>query len=165
MTAHFGDLDWIINQRAGFMSHTSLASCYYFMRKSTEKTQTNLTRRRIPITSGKIISDPNFGFWLAFFLPHHYSLVGGQPIYIFPNKPTTESRASLYSKLNDIRNFRNRVKHCEPLCFQGNAINCTEAIQVRTKLYNLVEWINPELVPFLKIVDNTQNKINQIMNI
>jgi len=165
MATYFVDPDWIINQKTGFMSHHSLNGSHYFLRTSVHKTENNLTRRGIPITSGKIISDQNFGFWLAFFLPHHYALVGGQPIYIFPNKPSIEDRASLYSKLDDLRSFRNRVNHCEPICFHGHNIDCSEAIEIRTKLYNLVEWITPDLIPFLKAVDNTQSKINQIMNI
>lgn len=165
MTAHFEDPDWIINQKAGFMSHHSLGSSHYFLRTSVRKTESNLTRRAIPITSGKIISDQNFGFWLAFFLPHHYALVAGQPIYAFPNKPAVEDRASIYSKLDDIRSFRNRVNHCEPICFHGHIIDCAEALDIRAKLYDLVRWINPDLVPFLKSVDSTQNKIDQIMNI
>ncbi len=165
MASHFADPDWIINQKNGFMSHHSLHHSHYFLRTSVRKTENNLNRRAIPITSGKIISDQNFGFWLAFFLPHHYALVGGQPIYIFPNKPAMEDRASLYSKLDALRSFRNRVNHCEPICFYGHNIDCSEATDMRTKLYNLVEWINPDLKPFLKAVDNTQSKIDQIMNI
>lgn len=165
MTAYFADPDWIINQKAGFMSDYSLNGSHYFLRTSVRKTENSLIRRAIPITSGKIISDQNFGFWLAFFYLNHYTLVGGQPIYIFPNKPARENRASLYSKLDDLRSFRNRVNHCEPICFYGHNIDCSEAIDIRTKLYNLVEWITPDLIPFLKAVDNTQSKIDQIMNI
>lgn len=165
MAVHFADADWIINQKSGFMSDRSLSHSHYFLKSSIRKTEVSLARRSIPITSGKIISDQNFGFWLAFFLPHHYTLVGGQPIYIFPNKPAIEDRASLYAKLDDIRNFRNRVNHCEPICFHGHAIDCTEAIEIRTKLYNLIQWIDPQLVTFLQSMDNTQSKIDQIMNI
>lgn len=165
LSIHFADPDWIINEKAGFMSHTSLASSHYFLRTSVRKTESNLTRRTIPITSGKIISDQNFGFWLALFLPHHYRLIAGQPIHIFPHKPVIEDRASLYSKLDDIRSFRNRVNHCEPICFQGHNIDCTEAIEIRTKLYDILSWINPELVPFFEQVDNIQTKVNQIMAI
>jgi hypothetical protein len=165
MATHFADPDWIINQKSGFMSHHSLNSSYYYLKTSIRKTENKLNRRAIPITNGKIISDQTFGFWIAFFLPHHYALVSGQPIHIFPYKPATEDRASIYSKLDDLRSFRNRVNHCEPICFQTHNIDCSEAIQIRTKLYNLVEWINPDLIPFLKSIDNTQNKIDQIMNI
>jgi hypothetical protein len=165
LSAHFTDPDWIINQKNGFMRDSTLRNSHYFLKTCVQKTETKLTRRGIPITSGKIISDQTFGFWLAFFLSHHYSLVGGQPIHIFSNKPITENRASIYDKLDDIKSFRNRVNHCEPLCFNGHSIDCTLALDIRTKIYHLVTWIDPQLVPFFESIDNIQSKINQIMTI
>lgn len=165
LSEYFTDTDWIITQKNGFMNSPSLANSRYFLKKSVNKTESKLGRRGIPITSGKIISDQTFGFWIALFLPHHYSLIGGEPIKIFVNKPSTENRASLYSKLDDIRNFRNRVNHCEPLCFNGNNIDCSHILGIRTKLYNLLNWIEPDLVPFFQKIDNVENKVDNIMNI
>jgi len=165
LSTHFNDPDWIINQTTGFMRHSSLRDSHYFLRNCIQKTTTQLTRRAIPITSGKIISDQTFGFWLAFFLPHHYSLVGGQPIHIFPHKPTIENRASIYGKLNDIKSFRNRVSHCEPLCFNGHYIDCTLALNIRATLYDLLSWIDPQLIPFFENMENIQSKTNYIMTI
>jgi hypothetical protein len=147
------------------MRDNSLSNSHYFLRTCVQKTETRLRRRGIPITSGKIISDQTFGFWIAFFLSHHYSLVGGQPIHIFKNKPANENRASIYSKLDKIKDFRNRVNHCEPICFVGNNIDCTEALDVRATIYTLIEWIDPNLIPFFEGVDNIQSKANQIMKI
>ncbi|MEN9907854.1 MAG: hypothetical protein RLZZ540_995 [Bacteroidota bacterium] len=165
LTNYFADPDWIINQKGGFMHNTTLKRSHYFLRTCVQKTENKLTARHIPITSGKIISDQTFGFWLAFFLAHHYALIGGEPIHIFAYKPTIEDRASIYSKLDEIRRFRNRVNHCEPICFLAHNIGCTEALAIRSKLYNLLEWIAPELVPFFEQVDNIQSKVNQIMKI
>lgn len=165
LSPYFGDIDWIINQKSGFMRHHSLRYSHFFLKTCVQKSEDKLNRRLIPITSGKIISDQTFGFWLAFFLPHHYSLVGGQPIHIFEHKPPIEDRASIYSKLDEIRSFRNRVNHCEPICFSGHNIDCSEAVEIRTKLYNLIEWIDPKLIPFFEKVDNIQSKVNNIMRI
>ncbi len=165
LSSHFTDPDWIITQKTGFMRNSSLRSSNYFLKTSIQKTEIKLARRGIPITSERIISDQTFGFWLAFFLSHHYSLVGGQPIHIFPYKPLTENRAGIYNKLDEIKNFRNRVNHCEPLCFIGYNIDCSHALDVRTKIYDLVGWIDPGLVPFFKRIDSIQSKITQIINI
>lgn len=163
LTAHFADPDWIITQKTGFMRDNSLRNSQYFLKSCIHKAENKLTRRGIPITSGKIISDQTFGFWLAFFLAHHYSLVGGQPIHIFPYKPLAENRASIYDKLDEIKNFRNRANHCEPLCFVGHHIDCSSALAIRTKIYDLVRWIDPNLVPFFESVDNIQSKTAQII--
>ncbi len=165
LTSHFADPDWIINQKLGFMRHPSLRNSHFFLRSCVQKAENKLLVRSIPITSGKIISDQTFGFWVAFFLSHHYSLVGGQPIHAFPNKPSTENRASIHSKLEDIKSFRNRVNHCEPLCFVGSTIDCSYALNVRTELYNLINFIEPDLVPFFSSIDSVINKTNQIMKI
>lgn len=165
LSTHFNDPDWIINQKTGFMRDNSLGRSHYFLRSCVQKTETKLTRRAIPVTSGKIISDQNFGFWLSFFLAHHYSLVGGQPIHIFVHKPVTENRTSIYDKLGDIKSFRNRVNHSEPLCFSGHHIDCSLALSVRAKLYNLLRWIDPELIPFFESIDNIQSRTTYIMTI
>jgi hypothetical protein len=165
LTAHFNDPDWIIHQKTGFMQHHSLKNSHYYLRTCVQKTTANLARKAIPITSGKIIADQTFGFWLAFFLSHHYALVGGQPIHIFPYKPSTANRAIIYDKLNDIKNFRNRVNHCEPLCFVANNIDCTYALNIRAKIYHLMEWINPSLTPFFESIDNIPHKAKRMMAI
>lgn len=165
LTAHFADQDWIINQKNGFMHHNSLRSSQYFLRSCVQKTENHLTRRGIPITAGKIISDQMFGFWLSFFVPHHYALVGGQPIYVFSNKPATESRATIHNKLEAIKNFRNRMNHCEPLCFNGNTIDCTYALTIKAMLYDLIRWIDPDLESYFLSIDTVNSKCKQIMAI
>jgi len=165
LSSYFVDNDWIINQKNGFMRDNSLQQSNYFLRRSIQKAEDKLTRRGIPVTSGKIISDQTIGFWIALFLGHHYSLIGGQPLHIFSHKPATEDRASIYSKLDHIRNFRNRVNHCEPLCFSGNIIDASEVLDIRTKLYSLVMWIDPDLVSFFEGIDNVQNKVDNILRI
>ena len=165
LSAFFADPDWIINQKTGFMRSPTLRASHFFLKSCIQKSEHKLAARLIPVTSGKIISDQTFGFWLAFFLSHHYSLVRGQPIHIFAHKPSTEDRASIYSKLDEIRSFRNRINHCEPLCFNGHTIDCSDALNIRAKIYSLIEWIDPELISFFAEIDNIQSKVNQIMNI
>lgn len=165
LSSYSVDSDWIINQKNGFMRNDSLRHSNFFLKSSVQKTEDKLAQKGIPVTSGKIIYDQTFGFWIALFLGHHYALIAGQPIHIFVNKPKTEDRASIYSKMDDIRNFRNRVNHCEPICFAGNIINCTEVLNIRTKLYGLIEWIEPEIIPFFERIDNIRNKVDSIMKI
>ncbi len=165
LSTHFADANWIITQKAGFMGHSSLSRSGYFLRNCVQKTEDKLARRAIIVTSGKIISDQTFGFWLAFFLSHHYSLIEGKPIHVFAHKPATQNRASIYNKLDDIKNFRNRVNHCEPLCFNEHNIDCSWALDIRKKLYDLIGWIDPEMVTFFESLDNIQSKITRIMSI
>jgi len=165
LVRHFRDTDWIINEKAGFMSHPSLGRNAFYLKREITKSENKFIRRRIRITSQKIIADQNFGFWVALFLPIHYSLVAGQSIYTFPNKPTTITRSNIYNNLLAIKNIRNRINHCEPICFSRRIVDCTKALEVRNKMFDLIEWIDPDLIPFFKKLDNIQNKINNITRI
>lgn len=165
LATHFADADWIINQKAGFMSDPSLARSRFFLRTSVRKTEQTLARRGLPVTAGKIVSDQMFGFWLALYVPHHFMLIAGTPLLAFPLKPATENRASIHRKLEDVKNFRNRMNHCEPLCFRGNTIDCTYAIHIRTTLYDLLDWIDPDLRSYFQTIDTTTQKIASIMRI
>jgi len=165
LSTYFTDNEWIINQKSGFMSSRSLRTSRYFLRRSVQKTEDNLNNRGIAITSGKIISNQTFGFWIALYLSHHYMLISGEPLKVFANKPSTEDRASIYSKLDDIRKFRNRINHCEPICFTGNTIDCSRVIDIKQKLYNLINWIEPDLNPFFEDIDNIDSKVNNTMAI
>jgi hypothetical protein len=165
LTTHFSDPDWIINQKTGFMRHASLAQSHFFLRTCVQRTENNLRRRGIPVTAGKVISDQTFGFWLALFVSHHYSLIGGRPIFAFPHKPATENRASIHQKLEEIKNYRNRMNHCEPLCFVGNTIDCSYSLGIRNLLYDLVGWIDPELVSYFQTIDTIQTQTARIIRI
>ena len=145
------------------MQDPSLRASGFFLKNSVLKTEDIFRRRGIRITSGKILAEQTFGFWLALFLPHHYRLLAGQPIHIFPYKPTTENRASIYSKLNHIRAFRNRINHSEPICFSGQSVSCQTALETRLKLFGLISWIDPGLTQFLSKLDNIPNKANHIL--
>lgn len=162
LTIYFRDQDWIINQEKGFMDHRSLQRSRYYLRTNIKKSKRKLRNRNIPITSGKIISDQTFGFWTSLFLAHHYTLLQGQPIKIFQHKIPGENRASIHSKLEATKEFRNRMSHCEPLCFDGDQIDCSQALKIRNKLYDLIAWIDPQLISFFNKLDNAKNKIDRI---
>lgn len=162
LASNFSDSEWIINQKTGFMSDLSLHQSQFFLRNCVRKTERRLISKGFHLSSGKIVADQALGFWVAFFLPHHYSLVSGSPIHCFPFKPSQENRASLHSKLEEIKNFRNRVNHCEPLCFSGSTIDCTEALKIRSFLYDLLQWIDPALPNFFKKIDGISIQCRRI---
>lgn len=165
LSTHFADEDWIINQKNKFMSHDSLASSGYFLRKRIQKAENNLKRRSLPIIVGNIISEQMFGFWLAFFTPHNYAILEGKPMLIFPHKPFSENRTTIYTKLEKIKNFRNRVNHCEPICFRGKTIDCNYALHIRSTLYDLISWMEPDLATYFKSIDTIPSKCNTILSI
>lgn len=163
LTRYFNDRDWIITQKMGFMNAPSLSQSRYYLKKCVQNSENKLNRLGIPLSSGKIISDQTLGFWTSFYVSAHYGLIGGQPIHVFANKPALENRSSIHAKLDDIQKFRNRVNHCEPICFNNLNIDCAYALKIRENLFDLVTWIEPDLVPLFSKLDNTQSKINQVL--
>jgi len=164
LSTHFANQNWIKTEKNGFMNDPSLGQRPY-LKGQILSSERRMRRNHITITSGKLIADQTLGFWIALFSTPHYKLLLGKPIQILPNKPSIENRASFHQKLQKIRHFRNRVNHCEPLCFSGNIIDCSEAIIIRTLILDLASWINPGIKPFFAKLDNVHNKINYIMTI
>ncbi|MCH5719883.1 Abi family protein [Niabella hibiscisoli] len=168
LSAHFTDPDWIINQKTGFMVDASLTHIDRrtgrrivndFLKSSVEKSERRFRRLRIPITTGKIIADQVLGFWTDLFEVHHYRLLLGRPIQVFGNLPSGHGRREVCDRLNTIRQFRNRVNHNEPLCFNVNVIDFTYVEDVYQAIIDILTWIDPELINWIKNLDSVQNKI------
>lgn len=47
----------------------------------------------------------------------------------------------------------------------GNNVDCSYVLDISKKIYDLIEWIEPDLIPFFENIDNIQNKVNHIMSI
>ena len=59
-----------------------------------------------------------------------------------------------------MRDFRNRIYHNEPICFNGNNIDFAYATQIKNELYELLDWIDCDLPKYVKTFDSIDNKIN-----
>ena len=84
----FGDVQWMINQKTGFMSDSSLTH----VNKKTKKIETNdflkkevlraekkLKDEKRNITAGRVIAESNLGFWNSLYEKHHFALLKGVP--------------------------------------------------------------------------------------
>lgn len=165
VSSHFANPNWIIAEKNGFMSNPSLSASRFFLKNSVSKAEKAIRRKGGIITSGKIVAEQSFGFWTSLFDTHHYRLIGGVVIHCFPNKPPHVNRNILNQKLNKIREFRNRVYHNEPICFNGSTIDFTEAITIRNEIYELLEWIDSDLTNYIDYFDGINTKINMIDNL
>ncbi|MCE3228748.1 MAG: hypothetical protein K0S32_3299 [Bacteroidetes bacterium] len=161
LTNYFNDDSWIINQKYEFMSDNSLGPVFWL------KQQVNNAERNLvgSLTPGKIISEQPLGFWTCLFEPKHYRLLHGNIIQCFPFRPSFANRAVLATYLKEIREFRNRVYHNESICFRNTVINFTQVEYISEKIYNLLYWMDPELVNFVEEYDNSRSQISFAMSI
>lgn len=81
-------------------------------------------------------------------------------LYILLNKPAGINRSAISQKLNRIREFRNRVYHNEPICFNGNTIDLTYAENIKNEIYEMLNWIDADLTDYVEYFDAIDNKIN-----
>ncbi len=75
------------------------------------------------------------------------------------------NRNIINQKLNNIRGFRNRVYHNEPICFNGNAIDFTEAANIKTEIYELLKWIDADLIDYVEYFNGIDMKISMANNL
>lgn len=160
VSGYLSDPNWIINQKNGFMNDKSLKRSGYYLRNNVKKAERIIKRKGGTVTPGRVIAEQSFGFWTSLFDKHHYKLIGGVVIKAFTNKPARVNRSVLSKKLNEIRKFRNRIYHNEPICSKGSTINFEKAIQVKNNIYKLLKWIEQDLKQYVEYFDTITNKIN-----
>jgi len=146
VSSYFSNPNWIITEKNGFMSHCSLTNSKFFLRNSVSKAERKIRSKGGNVTSGKVIAEQSFGFWTSLFDTHHYKLIGGVVIHSFNHKPAHINRNIISQKLSRVREFRNRIYHNEPICCQGNMISFTHAKNIKNEIYELLEWIDPDLI-------------------
>ena len=156
---HFGDVQWLINQKTGFMSSPSLTHVNKktgkirnndFLKKEVERAEKVLTDKRSRITSGRIIAELNFGFWNSLYETHHYALLSGVPCTIFSGLPTGVGRKKINQIIQQIRIMRNRISHNEPLCFNGRYFDLTYVKEMYDMICDFMSWINPNIILTLR---------------
>ena len=147
------------------MNNPSLHSSRFFLKNSVTKAEKLIRRKGGIVTPGKIIAEQSFGFWTSLFETHHYRLIGGIVIHAFPHKPANINRNILSQKLNRIREFRNRIYHNEPICFNGNNIDFTEAKNIKIEVYELLIWIDADLTEYVEYFNGIDTKISMVNNI
>ena len=112
------------------------------------------SRLGVIVTDGKIISELNFGFWTEILSSNHTQYTDmWRKIFkdVFPNLTTKESvdqtKMVVAQKINNIRNFRNRIFHYEPI------FNRDDLDQLHNDILEVIGWINIDLQELTIIFD------------
>ena len=71
----------------------------------------------------KLVAELGFGFWRYMFAQNQYNFAGRTLLRIFVKKPISTPKIQynqtyIFNKLAQINEFRNRIAHHEPVCFQ-----------------------------------------------
>lgn len=68
-------------------------------------------------TSDRVVSCLSLGFWTYLFTKYPFAKGGKSILKILPNKSKPLGQRMVYNDLMRIKNFRNRIAHHEPICF------------------------------------------------
>jgi hypothetical protein len=159
LTIFFNNPGWIIIEKNGFMNSPTLQRSRFFLRNQVQKAERDIAKRGGTITAGNVIAEQTFGFWTSFFDSQHYRLIGGCPIHCFQHKPSSTNRKIINTKLHSIRDFRNRIYHNEPICFNGTAVDFKKAQDIKDTMYELLGWIEPDLTGYVDYFNCVEAKI------
>jgi len=157
---YFSNSNWIITEKNGFMNDLTLAESGYYLKNSVIKAENKMLKRGIIASAEKILAEQSFSFWVSLFEPRHYKLIGGSIIHSFPNKPSHVNRKAILLLLTKIRDFRNRIYHNEPVCFNGYSVTFSHASQIRSDLLNMLEWMNLDIKKYVQCFDTIEKQIN-----
>lgn len=116
--AYYSDSDWIVNQ-------TGTDKILAHAKDEIKQIEADYKKRGI-YNNDKMVSALTFGFWTYLFTKKNYRKGGKTLLKIFPNKAKGKNQADIYLDLTHIREFRNRIAHHEPICFDGNGNICTD---------------------------------------
>ena len=121
-SAYFNDYDWIVNQ-------ADTGKLLAYNKDEILQTEAGYRKRGI-YNNDKMVASLTMGFWTKLFSKKRYKRGGKTLLQIFPNKAKGKNQADIYKDLTHIREFRNRIAHHEPICFDG-AGNISTAFALR----------------------------------
>ncbi|EMR04160.1 Abi-like protein [Cesiribacter andamanensis AMV16] len=162
LTAAFNDPDWIINEKYGFMNDPGLGDKY--MQQEVLKAEKSILRNKGIPNSSKIVAEVMLGFWTNFFDLKCFKVLNGLPRRIFVNNTSQISRSNIYNQLYNIRQFRNRINHNEPICFNGTGFDCSEAVAVHGFIIGILDMIDSDIEPWLALLNNVTTQLKHMAN-
>lgn len=156
--AYYSDLDWIVNQAkyGGLFAHeqdeiSSIANDY---------------KKRGIYNNDKMVSALTFGYWTHLFSKKRYKIGGKTILKIFPNKAKGKNQSDVYLDLTHIREFRNRIAHHEPICFDGKGFISTEFARRHYQLIcNYISYLGQQpnnVIQWIERPDDILNRIDKL---
>ena len=125
--------------------------------------QINVAKSKISLskkefTINKLVSELTLGFWTALFNKKYAKDFWKPLMYAFPMiSKDQKHRNTIAFKLNNIRKFRNRIFHFEPIC------NELDILEINHKnILETLEWMNMEIVEWTRKIDRFENLLIEV---
>lgn len=128
--------------------------------------QINVSKKKIftlhnPITADKVVAELTFGFWTSLFNKQYAKDFWKPLMYAFPLlDKANKHRDKISYKLNQVRKFRNRIFHYEPICNDLVAL-----AKNRNNILEILNWIDSDIVRWTKQIDRFDNLYKQAVEL
>ncbi len=157
-SAYFSDSDWIVNQ-------ADSGKLLEYNKDEIIQTEAGYRKRGI-YNNDKMVASLTMGFWTKLFSKKRYKRGGKTLLQIFPNKTKGKNQADVYKDLTHIREFRNRIAHHEPICFDGTGnISTSFARRHYQLIRDYISYMgqNPDnVVQWAEIPDEMLDRIDYV---
>ena len=114
----------------------------------------------------KMVGSFTFGFWTYLFTKRNYKIGGKTLLQIFPNRAKGTTQKMVYSDITAIREFRNRITHHEPICFDTTGAISTDYITRHFDLIkNYLHYMNADMQQLQTLImcpEEWLKKVDQI---
>ncbi|MBK7505432.1 MAG: Abi family protein [Bacteroidetes bacterium] len=137
-----------------FSIHFKNSNWYTLVNYPELQDQINIAKSKITasknqITIDKLVSELTFGFWTSLFNKNYAKDYWKPLMYAFPLLDKQQKHRNLIAfKLNNIRKFRNRIFHYEPICNDLNILSINHA-----NILEILQAINTDIVLWTKQID------------
>ena len=149
-----GDGDWLITQ-----TQTGFLMSY---KDNIFKERDKLVNNR-NYTHDKLVASLTLGAWTLMFSKNCYKKSGKTLLQIFPNKTLGLNQRTIYSELDKVRIFRNRIAHHEPLCFDSvGTVNVSYVKEVYSLIVKYIQFLGYNTNELLYGVENPSQTISKI---
>ena len=151
----FDDIEWITEQAAPgkLLEHDA---------DEVMRIKNEFVRKGV-YSADKMVASFSFGFWTYLFTRRNYKVGGKTLLQIFPNRCKGLKQTDVYNDLTQIREFRNRIAHHEPICFDANRQLSTDYV---CRLYALIrtylKYMGYDADRVLKIVEKPDAVLREI---
>ena len=139
-----------LTTRAGTDTWYNTLTLPHWQSKQVADAKDHLNRAGKSLSSGRVVAELTFGFWVGFFTKPH--MTSGVAYHIaktaFANAPKSErSVDALRPKWQKVRDLRNRVFHHE------RVLHWQDLDTQHDKMLQLIGWMNPELEQLARMLD------------
>jgi len=101
-----------------------------------------LHQAKTPITTGAVVAELSFGFWVGLLGPRYDATIWRQALYLgFMENGKRMKRDRVHGRFNALRRFRNRIAHHEPIFLNNLANTHSEIIEATSWMCpNTAAW-------------------------